>query len=77
MDIANFFDQKPKDFYEYGILSLPDRWREVIESSGAYTRLKKVLFQGGGGGGNTIILNGVDDEFYTKWKTVKNGIYWY
>jgi len=36
MDIANFFGQKSKDFYERGILSLPERWRQVIDSSGAY-----------------------------------------
>ena len=36
MDIANFFGQKFKDFYERGILSLPERWRQVIDSSGAY-----------------------------------------
>jgi hypothetical protein len=36
MDIANFFGQKSKDFYERGILSLPEGWRQVIDSSGAY-----------------------------------------
>jgi histone-lysine N-methyltransferase SETMAR len=36
MDIANFFGQKSQDFYERGILSLPARWRQVIDSSGAY-----------------------------------------
>jgi hypothetical protein len=36
MDIANFFGQKSQDFYERGILSLPERWRQVIDSSGAY-----------------------------------------
>jgi [histone H3]-lysine36 N-dimethyltransferase SETMAR len=36
MDIANFFDQKSKDFYERGILSLPERWRQVIDTSGTY-----------------------------------------
>ena len=36
MDIVNFFDQKFQDFYERGILSLPERWRQVIDSSGAY-----------------------------------------
>ena len=24
------------DFYERGILSLPDRWRQVIDTDGAY-----------------------------------------
>ena len=36
MDIANFFAQKSKAFYERGILSLPERWRQVIDSSGTY-----------------------------------------
>ena len=36
MDIANFFGQKSQDFYERGILSLPERWRQVIDSSGTY-----------------------------------------
>ncbi|CAM4898316.1 unnamed protein product [Rotaria socialis] len=36
MDIANFFGQKSQDFYESGILSLPERWQQVIDSSGAY-----------------------------------------
>ena len=34
--VANFFDQKSQDFYEAGILSLPVRWRQVIDSNGAY-----------------------------------------
>ena len=37
MDLLNFFDQKSHDFYEGGILSLPERWRPVIDSNGAYT----------------------------------------
>ena len=36
MDIANFFDQKSQNFYERRILSLAERWRQVIDSSGAY-----------------------------------------
>ena len=36
MDIANFFGQKSQDFYERVILSLPERWRQVIDSSGVY-----------------------------------------
>ena len=36
MDIANFFGQKSQDFYERGILSLVEHWRQVIDSSGAY-----------------------------------------
>ena len=35
MDL-NFFDQKTQDFYESGILSLPERWQQVIDSNGAY-----------------------------------------
>ena len=27
MDLLNFFDQKTQDFYESGILSLPERWQ--------------------------------------------------
>jgi histone-lysine N-methyltransferase SETMAR len=36
MELANFFGQKSKDFYERGILSLSERWRQVIDSSGTY-----------------------------------------
>ena len=36
MDLLNFFDQKTQDFYESGILSLPERWQQVIDSNGAY-----------------------------------------
>ena len=36
MDLLNFFDQKSQDFYERGILSLPERCRQVIDSNGAY-----------------------------------------
>jgi histone-lysine N-methyltransferase SETMAR len=36
MDLVNFFDQKSQDFYERGILSLPEHWRQVIDSNGAY-----------------------------------------
>ena len=37
MDIANFFGQKSQDFYwKLELLSLPERWRHVIDSSGAY-----------------------------------------
>jgi hypothetical protein len=37
MDLVNFFGQKSQDFYERGILSLPERWLQVINSNGAYT----------------------------------------
>ena len=36
MDLLNFFDQKTQDFHESGIVSLPERWQQVIDSSGAY-----------------------------------------
>ena len=36
MDIANSFGRKPQDFYERGILSLPERWQQVIDSSSVY-----------------------------------------
>jgi histone-lysine N-methyltransferase SETMAR len=35
-DLANFFAQKSPGFYERGILSLPARWQQVIDSNGAY-----------------------------------------
>ena len=35
-DLINFFVEKSKDFYERGILSLPECWRRVIDSDGAY-----------------------------------------
>ena len=35
-DLDNFFNQKPLVFYERGILSLPERWRQVIDNNGAY-----------------------------------------
>jgi hypothetical protein len=34
MELVNFFDQKSQDFYERGILSLSERWQQVIDSSG-------------------------------------------
>jgi hypothetical protein len=36
MDLVNFFGQKSQDFYERGILSLLERWQQVIDSDGAY-----------------------------------------
>jgi len=36
MDLVSFFDQKSQEFYERGILSLPERWQQVIDSNGAY-----------------------------------------
>ena len=36
MDLVKFFGQNCQDFYEREILSLPERWRQVIDSNGAY-----------------------------------------
>ena len=36
MDLLNFFDQKTQDFYESGILSLSERWQQIIDSNEAY-----------------------------------------
>ena len=36
INLVNFFSQKSQDFYERGILSLSERWRQVIDSNGAY-----------------------------------------
>ena len=36
MDLADFFSQKSKDFYERRIFSLSERWRQVVDSDGAY-----------------------------------------
>jgi hypothetical protein len=36
VDLVNFFGQQSQDFYEREILSLPERWRQVINSNGAY-----------------------------------------
>jgi hypothetical protein len=36
MELVNFFGQKSQDFYERGILSLPEHWRQVIDSNGVY-----------------------------------------
>ena len=35
-DLADFFSQKSKDFYERGTFSLSERWRQVVDSDGAY-----------------------------------------
>jgi histone-lysine N-methyltransferase SETMAR len=35
-DLTDFFSQKSLDFYERGIFSLPERWRQVVDSDGAY-----------------------------------------
>ncbi len=35
-DLVNFFGHKSQDIYERGIFSLPQLWRQVIDSNGAY-----------------------------------------
>lgn len=35
-ELKHFFDSKPRDFFENGIRTLPDRWRQVIASNGDY-----------------------------------------
>jgi hypothetical protein len=35
-ELKNFFSQKSQDFYKRGILSLPERSRQVIDSNGAF-----------------------------------------
>lgn len=34
--IGDFFDNKTLDFYRDGILSLPNRWRRVVDNGGTY-----------------------------------------
>ena len=36
MDLVKFFGQESQGFYERGIRSLPERWRQVIDNNGAY-----------------------------------------
>ena len=35
-DLKDFFSQKSLDFYERGIFSLAERWRQVVHSGGTY-----------------------------------------
>ena len=35
-DLTNFFGQKSKKFYKRGILSLPERWQQVVDNNRAY-----------------------------------------
>jgi histone-lysine N-methyltransferase SETMAR len=35
-DLADFFSQKSRDFYERGIFSLPERWQRVVDSDRVY-----------------------------------------
>ena len=41
--IQNFFDSKPSHFYASGIHDIPSRWRQVIDTDGAYVRKKKLI----------------------------------
>lgn len=34
--LDDFFDHRPRDFYQRGIFQLPDRWRRVIQKNGSY-----------------------------------------
>jgi hypothetical protein len=34
IDLANFFAQKPQEFYERWILSLLERWQQFIDNNG-------------------------------------------
>jgi histone-lysine N-methyltransferase SETMAR len=34
--LDQFFDEKPRKFYEDGIMKLPERWQKVIEQNGQY-----------------------------------------
>lgn len=34
--LENYFAEKPKSFYETGIMSLPQRWQQVIDNNGHY-----------------------------------------
>ena len=34
--LAEFFDSQPAEFWQRGIQSLPDRWRQVIDAQGEY-----------------------------------------
>jgi len=36
VDLVSFFGHGSQDFYERGILSVSERWRQVIDSDGAY-----------------------------------------
>ncbi len=35
-DLTNFSGQKSKEFYERGILSMPERWQQVVDNNGSY-----------------------------------------
>ena len=45
IDLINFFVEKSKDFYEGGILSLTERWQQVIDSDGAYITKASFIVQ--------------------------------
>ena len=43
IDLGKFFGQKSRNFYERGILFLPERWRQVVDSNGTYIVKKLVV----------------------------------
>ena len=44
MDLIKFFGQMYRDFYECGISSLPERWRQVVDSNGVYVVESQLYF---------------------------------
>jgi histone-lysine N-methyltransferase SETMAR len=34
--LDQFFSEKPQNFYEDGIMKLPERWQKVIDQNGQY-----------------------------------------
>ena len=36
MHLEQFFAQKNKEFWEDGIIKLPERWKKIIEQNGKY-----------------------------------------
>ena len=34
--VENFFTEKTPDFFQRGIMNLPNRWRKVIDARGDY-----------------------------------------
>ena len=44
-ELVKFFDEKSQDFYERGITSLPERWRQVVDSNGKYMSQYQIKFR--------------------------------
>ena len=36
IEVSNFFDAQPPEFWQRGIEKLPDRWAQIIDSNGEY-----------------------------------------